>query len=173
MDLWFGGRRHDAHIRERFGADLERAARGALDPWAAHPRGALALVIVLDQFSRHIHRGTPAAFAQDPKAQSVVLAGLSAGHDAALQPVERAFFYIPLEHAEDRALQRRSVALHEALVDSVPETHRDRYRDFLHHARIHHDIVERFGRFPHRNRVLGRQSTDAERAFLREGSPYA
>lgn len=173
-DLWFGkSPETDRVVTERFGEDARAAAEGRLDPWAETPRGRLALVLLLDQFPRHIHRGKPEAWAQDPKAQRIVLEGLARGHDQALRPIERSFFYLPFEHAEDAALQARSVALYRALAEAAPEAVRARYASFLDYAIRHQVIIDRFGRFPHRNAILGRQSTPEEEAFLLEpGSSF-
>jgi uncharacterized protein (DUF924 family) len=173
--MWFGeGQRYDEGIRERFGALHERAAAGALDEeWKASPRGSIALVIVLDQFSRHIHRGTPRAFAQDPAAQRVTSAGVNRNLDRELIPAQRAFFYMPLEHAEDMELQRLGVRCFDGLAHTVPEARRQEYESFLDYARRHLAIIERFRRFPHRNAVLGRASTPEEIAFLKKpGSSF-
>ncbi|MCC7487134.1 MAG: DUF924 domain-containing protein [Burkholderiales bacterium] len=173
--MWFGdGRGHDAGIRERFGALHARAARGDLVPdWAPAPRGRLALIVVLDQFSRHIHRGAPAAFAQDPAAQHLAADAVEKGIDRALFPAARAFLYLPFEHAEDLALQRLSVACFERLCDEVSPGWRGDYEGFLDYARRHHDVIARFGRFPHRNAALGRETTPEETAFLGEpGSSF-
>jgi uncharacterized protein (DUF924 family) len=166
--MWFGGgRQHDAAIRRRFGKLHRRAARGELDAeWAATPRGAIALIVVLDQFSRHIHRGTAAAFAQDPAAQRLALAGIEQGVDRALIPAQRAFFYLPLEHAEDVKLQQLSTRSFVRLAGEVAPAWRKEYASFADYAGHHRDIVERFGRFPHRNKVLGRVSTPEEIEFL-------
>jgi uncharacterized protein (DUF924 family) len=173
--MWFGdGRQYDAGIREQFGALHERASRGELDPeWCATPAGRLALIVVLDQFSRHIHRGTPAAFAQDPAAQRLALAGIDLYADKKLIPAQRCFFYLPLEHAEDIELQRLSVRCFDGLARTVaPEWSKD-YDSYLDYAQRHRDIIERFKRFPHRNDVLGRASTPAEKKFLKEpGSSF-
>jgi len=173
-DLWFGRSEETDHlVIERFGEDARAAAEGKLDHWAETPHGRMALLILLDQFPRHIHRGKPEAWAQDPKAQALVLEGLELGHDQALSPIERSFFYLPLEHAEDRELQARSVALYRVLADAAPERVRDRYLSFLDYAIRHQVIVDRFGRFPHRNAILGRESTEEEKAFLLEpGSSF-
>lgn len=172
--MWFkDGPKHDAEIRERFGRLHERASRGSLDGWAATARGRLALIVVLDQFSRHIHRGTAQAFAQDPAAQKLALEGIDEGADLKLAPVEQSFFYLPFEHAEDRALQARSVECYERLVLAVAPAWRKDYQGFLDHARRHRAVIERFGRFPHRNAALGRPSTPDEIAFLKEpGSSF-
>ena len=125
-------------------------------------RGRLALIVLLDQFSRHIHRGTGAAFAQDPAAQRLATDGIERGLDRDLIPAARSFFYLPLEHAEDIALQRLSVESFRRLCDEVAPAWRKDYESFLDYAQRHHDIIARFGRFPHRNAALGRQSTPEE-----------
>ena len=173
--MWFGdGRKHDAAIRERFGALHRRTSRGELDSeWAGTPRGLIALIVVLDQFSRHIHRDTPLAFTQDPAAQELVLDGLKRNVDREMIPVGRVFFYLPLEHAEDVELQRLCVRCLDGLARTVAEARRKEYEGFLDYARRHSDIIERFGRFPHRNAILGRASTPEEIEFLKQpGSSF-
>jgi uncharacterized protein (DUF924 family) len=171
--LWF--RRDDAFDRmvsERFGATLEAAATGALDAWAATPRGWLALLIVLDQFSRNIHRNDARAFAQDATAQTLALAGLDRRDDEALAPLERVFAYLPLEHAEELTLQWRAVTLFRALALQATPASRGQYEVFLDYARRHCEVVTRYGRFPHRNALLGRPSTPDEQAYLAEGGGF-
>jgi uncharacterized protein (DUF924 family) len=173
--MWFGdGRKHDADIRARFGALHERACRGELDDeWARSARGRLALIVLLDQFSRHIHRDTSGAFAQDPAAQRLATDGIERGLDRDLIPAARSFFYLPLEHAEDIALQRLSVESFGRLCDEVDGDWRKDYEGFLDYARRHHDIIARFGRFPHRNAALGRPSSPEEIEFLKQpGSSF-
>lgn len=173
--MWFGsGHQHDAVIRKQFGKLHRRAARGELDAeWAATPRGRIALIVVLDQFSRHIHRGTASAFAQDPAAQRLALAGVEQGVDRALIPAQRAFFYLPFEHAEDLKLQQLSTRSFERLASEVAPAWRKEYAGFADYAGHHRDIVERFGRFPHRNQILGRVSTPEEIEFLKQpGSSF-
>jgi uncharacterized protein (DUF924 family) len=172
--LWFGGAgTTDRQIRERFAADVERAGAGGYDGWRAFPRGTLALLILLDQFPRNIHRGYPRAYAFDGKARELCLAGLDEGEDRALNTVQRAFFYLPLEHAEDIALQQRSVAAFAELLRQAPAPLRETCRNFLDYAERHRAIIERFGRFPHRNSALSRPSTAEEETFLREpGSSF-
>jgi uncharacterized protein (DUF924 family) len=165
--VWFDNdNAFDARIRGRFDDTLEAAARGQLDHWAATPAGWLALLIVLDQFSRNIHRGDARAWAADARAQAIALAGLARGDDLRLSPLWRLFAYLPLEHAEDLPLQRRSVDLFEQLLVQCPASERVRYADFLVYARRHRDVIDRFGRFPHRNSALGRISTPEERDYL-------
>jgi uncharacterized protein (DUF924 family) len=173
--MWFGsGHQHDAVIRKQFGKLHRRAARGELDAeWAATPRGRIAVIIVLDQFSRHIHRGTAAAFSQDLAAQRLALAGVEQGVDRALIPAQRAFFYLPFEHAEDLKLQQLSTRSFERLASEVAPAWRKEYAGFTDYAGHHRDIVERFGRFPHRNQILGRVSTPEEIEFLKQpGSSF-
>lgn len=167
--MWFGnGRQYDAEIRQTFGALHERASRGELDEWAATPRGRMALVILLDQMSRHIHRGTPRAFAQDPAAQKLALDGVNEDADRELIPAQRAFFYIPFEHAEDLELQRLGVRCLDGLARTVAPAARKDYESYLDYSQRHRNIVERFGRFPHRNAILGRVSTPDEIEFLKQ-----
>lgn len=173
--MWFGdGRNYDAEIRKRFGKLHRRAARGELDgEWAAAPRGRIALIVVLDQFSRHIHRGTATAFAQDPAAQQLAIAGINQRVDRELIPAQRAFFYLPFEHAENLELQRLGVRCFEGLARTVALAWRKDYDSFADYAGHHRDIIERFGRFPHRNKTLGRSSTPEEIEFLKQpGSSF-
>jgi uncharacterized protein (DUF924 family) len=156
----------DEEIRRRFAAAVEDAAHGRLDAWADTPAGRLALLILLDQFPRNLHRGEARAWAADVKAQRVALSGLDEGFDQALPQLQRLFAYLPLEHAEDMGLQQRSVALFEALHAQAPAAERARFAEFVDYARRHREVIARFGRFPHRNAVLGRDSTAAEREYL-------
>ena len=170
--VWFGAEpAFDRECATRFAASLEDAARGALDDWTGTPQGRLALVILLDQMPRNIHRGSPAAFAHDAQAAAHCIAGIESGQDRSLHPVERVFLYMPLQHAEDLGLQRRSVDQFESLAAEVDDAWRARFVENAHYARLHRDIVERFGRFPHRNRVLGRESTEEELGYLADGAP--
>ncbi|CAJ1813280.1 DUF924 family protein [Aeromonas veronii] len=168
--LWWGkSSETDALLASRFGELAEAAAKGSLAHWAATPSGRLALILLLDQLPRNIHRGTPAAFAQDPLARDLCLKGLSIGADKSLSPLERVFFYLPLEHAESREQQARSVALFEALAAEPAGTPAlATFAGFADFARRHQVIIERFGRFPHRNDILGRTSTQEEAAFLQQ-----
>jgi uncharacterized protein (DUF924 family) len=159
----------DKLIRERFGATVEAALAGGLrvrdrdhdHDWDNTPQASLARIIVLDQFTRNIFRGTPQAFAGDALALAATHAMLERGDDAKLVPVQRAFVYLPLEHAEDLAQQQRSVALFSALAAEHASM-----QGMLDYAIAHRDVIQTFGRFPHRNAVLGRASSDAETAFL-------
>lgn len=161
--LWFGKSADtDALIRERFGNLHGQARSGDLTHWRAKARSCLAYVIVTDQFPRNLFRGTPDAFATDALALSAARSAIEAGFDRSLTPVERAFLYLPFEHSEDLADQDRAVALFDALRQ---EPGMDGFHDY---AVAHRRIVARFGRFPHRNEILGRASTPEERAFLKE-----
>ena len=164
-ELWFGGSPDvDADIRARFAGDLQRAAAGDYDDWANTPRGRLALVILLDQFSRNIYRDDPRAFAQDPRAQALAVEATDNGHAAALSPLEQSFLFMPLMHAEDLALQNRCCELTAEL--AATDATLAPVADF---ARRHRDVIARFGRFPHRNDVLGRDTTPEEAEHLATG----
>jgi uncharacterized protein (DUF924 family) len=152
----------DHAVGTRCAALHREAAAGRLDAWATTPLGCLALVILLDQVPRNLFRGTPAAYATDAQARAHARAAVAAGLDRALGPVQRWFVYLPFEHSEALEDQRRGVALFEALPD-----HPERAKA-IEAVRRHHEIIARFGRFPHRNAILGRPSTDAETEFLRE-----
>ena len=161
---WFnGGDEVDSRIRERF-LDLHEALRERVpDEWRASARGTLAAVIALDQFPRNVYRGDPRAFAADATALAVAREALERGFDRELSEDERKFLYLPFEHSEDPAEQARSVALFSTLGDESA----------VDYARRHKVIIDRFGRFPHRNGILGRPSTPEELAFLREpGSSF-
>lgn len=162
----------DAEIRRRFGALVDPAMAGDLDVWARTPRGRLALLLLLDQFPRNLYRDTPAAFAGDCAAQRHALEGIARGDDLALAPGYRPFCYLPLEHAEDLTLQRRCVALFAALAADDASVPRERYQMYLDYARRHLDVIERFGRFPHRNRILGRTTSPEEQAYLDAGGGF-
>ncbi|MFQ5761239.1 MAG: DUF924 family protein, partial [Acidiferrobacterales bacterium] len=142
---------------------------GQLTSWEQHPRGRLALIVLLDQFSRNIYRGTAQAFAQDELALSLCLQGIDIGHDLALRPIERTFHYLPMEHAESLEMQDKSVQHRRQLVASLPPAMAKKSQFSLDLAISHRDIIARFGRFPHRNRLLGRVSTAAEREYLSQG----
>lgn len=176
LDFWFGAaptlaqRRRfwfgkdpatDAEIRARFAATCRAALAGDLDDWLDAPDTALALVVALDQFPRNMHRDTPAAFAADARALARARVALERGHDRRLAPLQRLFLYLPFEHSEDLADQRRSVRLFAEL------DREEGLSDVFDYALRHYCVIARFGRFPHRNAILGRASTAAERAFLK------
>jgi len=179
LDFWFGAMESptygsnrvewfrkdaafDASIRDRFGALIERALRGELEDWASAPRGALAQVIVLDQFTRNVFRGTPRAFAGDARALQAARAIVGARQDEALPAFQRAFAYLPFEHAEGIEIQHECVRLYTRLAALDPQQ-----ESGLDYAERHRAIIERFGRFPHRNGILGRQSMPEEIEFLK------
>jgi len=172
--LWFGYRpQQDAEARERFGALVEQALNGDLQDWAELPEGWLALVLLLDQLPRMIHRDTPRAFAGDERAQQLVRDGLAHGGDMLLSPIQRVFIYLVLEHAENLAVQDLAVAHFTALRDIAAEHEQALFRDFLDYAERHREVISRFGHFPHRNAILGRDSSDAEQSFLQQpGSSF-
>ncbi|MEM7435737.1 MAG: DUF924 family protein [Myxococcota bacterium] len=168
---WAGGEDTDLEIRQRFGAWVAEALEGGLGTWSESARGRLALVLLLDQFQRCLGRGTPAAFAGDARALSLCLDGIDCGHDRALRPIERSFLYMPLIHSEDRAVARRCLETYQALSDEIAACGVDAHPDFLSHAQTHADIVLKFGRYPHRNAILGRASRPEEDSFLADGGP--
>ncbi len=172
MERWFGGARdEDELIRRRFQSDFEAAVAGRYDAWEEIPRGCLALIILFDQFPRQLFRGRPEAFAYDARAQRLVLDGVQEGFDEQLCPLERGFFYMPLQHAEILPLQEKSVELFQRLYDDAAEDWRPHLKGMLDYAIEHRDIIRRFGRFPHRNAILGRGSTPEEEAYLAGGAP--
>ena len=175
LDFWFAGSAapraewfkkdaaFDALIAARFGPLVEEALAGGLAAWAHQPHGALAQVIVLDQFTRNTFRDTPRAFAGDALALAAAQTMVARGDDLALLPLQRVFAYLPFEHAEDGAMQHESLRLFAALTAADASL-----TTFLDYARRHADVIARFGRFPHRNELLGRTSTDDELRFLQQ-----
>jgi uncharacterized protein (DUF924 family) len=175
LDFWFAGSNtpraewfkmdaaFDALIAERFGTLIEQALSGALAAWAQEPNNALAQVIVLDQFTRNTLRDTPRAFAGDALALPAARAMVARGDDMALPPLRRLFAYLPFEHAEDRTMQAESLRLFAALSATDASL-----ADFEDYARRHAAVIDRFGRFPHRNVALSRPSTDEELQFLQQ-----
>lgn len=151
----------DKALQERFGILLTRAKDNELDHWCETPRGSLALIIALDQFSRNIYRDDPRAFEADAKALKLTLDGIEKGLDKSLTLEQRSFYYLPLRHAENLAMQQLGLAKTREL--NAAGYGSDKY------ALNHLEIIERFGRFPHRNSALGRQSTEEELAYLKDG----
>jgi len=161
---WFAkDRRFDEAIRLRFEPVHFAAARGEYDAWQAAAEGCLALLLLLDQFPRNLWRGSPHAFATDPLARKIARQAVLADFDQEVEPDLRPFFYLPFEHSEDPADQALAVSLCEALRDATGD------KETLRYALVHQDIIARFGRFPHRNQALGRETTALEQAFLDEG----
>lgn len=165
--LWFGSdSAFDMQIRASYSDLLAQAAAGELRRWKLSPRGTLALILLFDQFPRNMFRHLPQAFAYDARAQALCRDGLALGIDDSLSVSERLFYYMPLEHAEDRAAQALSLRCFERLHAQAPTALHAVTGNALAHAREHHDIIERFGRFPHRNLVLDRVSTTDELAWI-------
>lgn len=163
----------DREIAQRFGAQIEQALEGGLHQWDAEgPQAALARILVLDQFCRNVYRGMPLSFAGDHQALQAALDMIDAGEDKALPPLQRAFVYLPLEHAENMAMQEQSVALFMRMADAERNTASaatsQGIAGMLDYAQRHREVIRRFGRFPHRNDILGRESTPEEVAFLKQ-----
>lgn len=166
--LWFVKRADvDEEIRRRFGTLHNRAVNGELDNWCETAEGCLALVIVLDQFSRNLYRDSPQAFAADAKARDIASCAIDRGLDSKLAPLQRGFLYLPFEHSEALADQQRALQLFESLRE-FPET-----AEMARYAQLHYDVIKRFGRYPHRNGIVGRASTQDEIEFLSQpGSSF-
>jgi uncharacterized protein (DUF924 family) len=163
----------DRAVRQRFEDVLKRAARSELDDWSATPAGTLALILLTDQFPRNMYRDTPQGFAFDALARDWCRSGIDRGFDQALRPIERVFFYMPLEHSESLHDQYLAVALFEKMIAALEPERQSGFTGYLDFALHHRDIIERFGRFPHRNAILGRESSEQESAFLLEkGSSF-
>ncbi|MET1068459.1 MAG: DUF924 family protein [Pseudomonas prosekii] len=165
--LWFGKRdSQDLEAQTRFGDWVEQALAGGLTEWAQRPEGWLALVLLLDQLPRMIFREKPKSFAGDLRAQALVAQGIAADFDRQLQPIQRVFIYLVFEHCENLAVQNEAVSRFLDLTQQQPEAQRAVFADNLDYAERHQKIIARFGRFPHRNKVLGRASTAEEIEFL-------
>jgi len=172
--LWWGhDPAADAEVRRRFEGLAELAAAGWFDDWAATPQGRLALVLLHDQVPRNVWRGTPRAFATDARARWLVCEALGTDEEVNLRPIHRVFLYLPLEHAEDVAMQHECVRRMTELAATVPASWREAFALFVDYAERHRDVIARFGRFPHRNAILGRGTTADEAAFLAQpGSSF-
>lgn len=167
--LWFGkSAANDQQVTGRFADTLIAAGAGQLDHWARTPRNRLALIVVLDQFPHHIHRNQGQSFAYDAQSLAHAQAMIENGDAGRVAPIERVFVYLPLEHAESLALQDQSVALYAQLATEAGAAERPLFDGFLDYAVKHRDVVARFGRFPHRNELLGRPSSSEEIAFLQK-----
>ena len=171
--IWFGGSQGlDDTIRERFEVLVEAALWNELVDWEAKPLTRLGLIILLDQFTRNIYRGEAKAFSGDHGARTLVMEGVARGMDEKLPWVGRVFFYMPLMHAEDMTLQNESVSCFQRLVEQAPEDIADKVKGNLQFAIEHREVIERFGRFPHRNKALGRESTEEEKEYLENAKRY-
>lgn len=172
MGLWFGGEeKTDNLIREKFESDVVAAAEGKFSKWEAQPESCLALIILLDQFSLNIYRGQPKSFEINTLALPIALRALDQGYDRAASMSEKLFYYLPLEHAEDLVLQNRAVSLFKNMVKEVPEKEKEGAKTYLHFAKLHQEVIARFGRFPDRNEILGRPHTPEEAEYMRLGGP--
>jgi uncharacterized protein (DUF924 family) len=176
LDFWFSDRARplwfekdpafDDEIRRRFGAAVDAAQAGAFEHWRETPDGTLALLILLDQMARNIHRGAPRAFAGDARALAIAMQAVAEGIDRRFDFASRRFFYLPYEHSEDPKIQERSLALFADLAATCAPEEKAEADDQYVYARRHAEIIERFGRFPHRNDCLGRRCTAEELEFL-------
>jgi uncharacterized protein (DUF924 family) len=180
MQLWFAGedspelrQECDVALRSEFAPRVEAALRGELASWADGPRRRLSLIILLDQFPRNLFRGRARAYAGDEQAVGLALSGMQSGADAALDPVERIFFYMPLQHCESIDVQEESVSAYRRLLREAPQLLAESFDETLKSAELHASIIRRFGRFPHRNRVLRRDSTPEEVVYLRGSDSFA
>ena len=172
MDIWFGEDPvFDHEIEKAFGTDVDSASDGKLNHWAHKPHGRLALILLLDQFRRNIYRGTVDAFAKDKVALKLCVEGAMEKADQSLSPIERVFFYMPLQHSESIKVQAKAVKIYDRLAEAVSPTYAETFATIAQFAELHHDIVELFGRFPHRNKLLNRQNTPQEDEYLSGDSP--
>lgn len=169
-DMWFKATpEHDQLIRDTHGDDIERAARGEYQHFEESPRGRVALIILFDQMPRNVYRSTAKAFATDHLSLVQSRHLVDSGEHLELHPIERTFAYMPLEHAEDRMMQALCVECFTRLAADAPGEHEEMFNSYIRFAEHHREIVDQFGRFPHRNKTLGRESTAEEIAFLAEG----
>ncbi len=172
MDIWFSeDAAFDHEIETRFADDVAAACEGRLNHWADDDRGRLATIILIDQFRRNIHRNTADAFSMDKLALKLCVEGAMEKKDQSLTPIQRVFFYMPLQHAESRKVQAKSVELYNRLAEAVSPTFRETFLTVAQFAELHKDIIDQFGRFPHRNKLLGRDNTAEEDAYLAGDSP--
>ena len=172
MDMWFSEDPvFDHEIEKEFADDVSAACEGNLDHWAAESRGRMALIILIDQFRRNIYRNSAKAFSKDKLALKLCVEGAMAKIDRGLTPIQRVFFYMPLQHAESRKVQAKSVELYNRLAELVSPTYRETFLTVVQFAELHKDIVDQFGRFPHRNELIGRENTAEEAEYLSGDSP--
>ena len=172
MDIWFGGDAIlDHEIEKEFTNDIDAASEGKLAHWANDSHGRLALIILIDQFRRNIYRGTAEAFSMDKLALKLCVEGAMEKKDKGLTPIQRVFFYMPLQHAESRKVQAKSVEVYDRLAEAVSPTLRETFLTVAQFAELHRDIIDQFGRFPHRNVLLDRENTAEEAEYLAGDSP--
>lgn len=169
-DMWFrNGKAYDQIIRTEFLPLHQKASKGLLREWTNYPKSLLALILLVDQFSRHIYRNQAKAFTYDNDCLYYVSKGITSGLDRDLYFIERKFFYMPLMHAEDIAAQELSLKMFTKLCDEAPQESKPIYANTLSFAKSHHHVISKFGRFPELNEILGRDSTAEELAFLETG----
>lgn len=172
MDVWFGEDPvFDHEVKKEFSDDVEKASEGKLDHWAHKPHGRLALILLLDQFRRNIHRNSIESFAKDKAALKLCVEGAMEKKDKGLTTIQRVFFYMPLQRSESRKVQKKSIEIYNRLAEAVSATHLETFQTIAQFAELHADIIEQFGRFPHRNALLGRPNTPEEDEFLAADSP--
>lgn len=172
MDIWFGEDPvFDEEIAKEFSGDVEKASEGKLDHWAHEPRGRLALILLLDQFRRNIYRNSREAFEKDKAALKLCVEGAMEKKDKGLAPIHRVFFYMPLQHAESRKVQAKSCEIYRRLAKAVSPTYKETFETIAQFAELHADIIEQFGRFPHRNRLLNRENSAEEEEYLASDGP--
>ena len=172
MDIWFGEDEvFDLECKKEFAQDIELASEGKLDHWAHKPHGRLALILLLDQFRRNIYRNTADAFAKDKLALKLCVEGARDKKDQGLTPIQKAFFYMPLQHTESIKVQDKAVEIFKRLAEAVSPTYRETFETMVTFAELHRDIIAQFGRFPHRNKLLGRDNTPEEEEYLAADSP--
>jgi uncharacterized protein (DUF924 family) len=172
MEIWFGEDPvFDHEIEKEFADDVDAACAGQLDHWAVDPHGRLALIIMIDQFRRNIYRNTADAFSKDRQALKLCVEGAMEKKDRGLTPIQRVFFYMPLQHAESAKVQAKSLELYNRLAETVSPTDRETFLTVAQFAELHKDIIDQFGRFPHRNKLLNRENTAEEAEYLAGDSP--
>ena len=172
MEIWFSEDAvFDHEIEKEFADEVVKACKGELDHWATTPHGRLALIILIDQFRRNIHRNTARAFSKDQLALKLCVQGAMEKKDKGLTPIQKVFFYMPLQHAESKKVQAKSVELYQRLAETASPTYRETFLTVVQFAELHKDIIDQFGRFPHRNKLLGRANTPEEDEYLAGDSP--
>ncbi|MCH9694258.1 MAG: DUF924 domain-containing protein [Gammaproteobacteria bacterium] len=172
MDVWFSEDPvFDHEIEKEFADDVEAACEGRLNHWGTEPHGRLALILLIDQFRRNIYRNTADAFSKDQLALKLCVEGAMEKKDQGLTPIQRVFFYMPLQHAESRKVQAKSLELYNRLAEAVSPTLRETFLTVAQFAELHKDIVDQFGRFPHRNTLLKRENTPQEAEYLAGDAP--
>ena len=172
MDIWFSEDPvFDHEIEKEFADEVAKASKGQLDHWTSKSHGRLALIILIDQFRRNIYRNTAKAFSKDQLALKLCVQGAMEKADRELTPIQKVFFYMPLQHAESRKVQAKSVELYRRLAETVSPTLRETFMTVAQFAELHKDIIDRFGRFPHRNQLLNRENTLEENEYLAGDAP--